>query len=245
MNDHSPRRYKGTLLERAAQQFGTQPQHPAQASAQPEPRPAPPAQAYPFDEYAPPVLRRGYAIETPRARARGGAAQRPPRRAGRPRAARAAGDDRPRRLGDDARRGIPAGEAPAPPHRAGGGGGGFDARAHDPRLLGAARRGQDLLCAINLALSMAAEKDVEILLVDADFAKPDVLERLGIPNGPGLLDALAAGFRTSRTASSTPTSPSSRCCRGHAHEQRHRAAGERPRARDPRRAGRRPIRAAS
>ncbi|MET0308507.1 MAG: AAA family ATPase [Sphingomonas sp.] len=46
-------------------------------------------------------------------------------------------------------------------------------------------------CAINLALSMSAEKDVEILLVDADFAKPDVLDRLGLPQGPGLLDALA------------------------------------------------------
>ena len=46
-------------------------------------------------------------------------------------------------------------------------------------------------CAINLALSMAAEKDMEILLVDADFAKPDVLGRLGLPEGPGLLDALS------------------------------------------------------
>lgn len=46
-------------------------------------------------------------------------------------------------------------------------------------------------CAINLALSMAAEKDMQILLVDADFAKPDVLERLGLPQGPGLLDALS------------------------------------------------------
>jgi protein-tyrosine kinase len=46
-------------------------------------------------------------------------------------------------------------------------------------------------CAINLALSMAAEKDMEILLVDADFAKPDVLDRLGLPDGPGLLDALS------------------------------------------------------
>lgn len=46
-------------------------------------------------------------------------------------------------------------------------------------------------CAINLALSMAAEKDMEILLVDADFAKPDVLERLGLASGPGLLDALS------------------------------------------------------
>lgn len=46
-------------------------------------------------------------------------------------------------------------------------------------------------CAINLALSMAAEKDVEILLVDADFAKPDVMARLGASEGPGLLDVLA------------------------------------------------------
>lgn len=45
-------------------------------------------------------------------------------------------------------------------------------------------------CAINLALSMATEKDVEVLLVDADFPKPDVLPRLGLPNGPGLLDVL-------------------------------------------------------
>ncbi|OYY89156.1 MAG: exopolysaccharide biosynthesis protein [Sphingomonas sp. 28-66-16] len=46
-------------------------------------------------------------------------------------------------------------------------------------------------CSLNLALSMAAERDTEVLLVDADFAKPDVLERLGLPAGPGLLDALA------------------------------------------------------
>ena len=47
-------------------------------------------------------------------------------------------------------------------------------------------------CAINLALSMAAEKDVEVLLVDADFAKPDVLAALGVEaTGPGLLDAIA------------------------------------------------------
>ncbi|WP_347274995.1 AAA family ATPase [Sphingomonas sp. HITSZ_GF] len=46
-------------------------------------------------------------------------------------------------------------------------------------------------CAINLALSMATEKDVEVLLVDADFPKPDVLPRLGLPSGPGLLDVLA------------------------------------------------------
>ncbi|MCP3730183.1 AAA family ATPase [Sphingomonas sp. MG17] len=45
-------------------------------------------------------------------------------------------------------------------------------------------------CAINLALSLAAEKDVEILLVDADFAKPDILNQLGAADGPGLLDVL-------------------------------------------------------
>jgi exopolysaccharide/PEP-CTERM locus tyrosine autokinase len=46
-------------------------------------------------------------------------------------------------------------------------------------------------CAINLALSLAAERDTEVLLVDADFAKPDVLKRLDISERPGLLDVLA------------------------------------------------------
>jgi exopolysaccharide/PEP-CTERM locus tyrosine autokinase len=46
-------------------------------------------------------------------------------------------------------------------------------------------------CAVNLALAIAAEKDSEVLLVDADFAKPSVLSVLGLPGGPGLMDALA------------------------------------------------------
>jgi Mrp family chromosome partitioning ATPase len=46
-------------------------------------------------------------------------------------------------------------------------------------------------CSVNLALSMAAEKESEVLLVDADFAKPSVLSRIGMPGGPGLMDALA------------------------------------------------------
>lgn len=46
-------------------------------------------------------------------------------------------------------------------------------------------------CAVNLALSIAAEKDNDVLLVDADFAKPSVLSTLGLPGGPGLMDALA------------------------------------------------------
>ncbi len=45
-------------------------------------------------------------------------------------------------------------------------------------------------CAVNLALSIAAEKETEVLLVDADFAKPSVLSALGLPGGPGLMDAL-------------------------------------------------------
>jgi protein-tyrosine kinase len=46
-------------------------------------------------------------------------------------------------------------------------------------------------CAINLALSMATEKDNRVLLVDADFAKPSILNRLGIDPAAGLMDALA------------------------------------------------------
>ena len=46
-------------------------------------------------------------------------------------------------------------------------------------------------CAVNLALAIAAEKDSEVLLVDADFAKPSVLTVLGLPGGRGLMDALA------------------------------------------------------
>lgn len=46
-------------------------------------------------------------------------------------------------------------------------------------------------CAVNLALALAGEKETEVLLVDADFAKPSVLGTLGLPGGPGLMDALA------------------------------------------------------
>jgi Mrp family chromosome partitioning ATPase len=50
-------------------------------------------------------------------------------------------------------------------------------------------------CATNLALSVATEKDIEVVLVDADFAKPSIpallgLE-LGLGGGKGLMDAFA------------------------------------------------------
>jgi protein-tyrosine kinase len=44
---------------------------------------------------------------------------------------------------------------------------------------------------VNLALSMASESDTEVLLVDADVAKPEVLSTLGMRGGAGLMDALA------------------------------------------------------
>jgi Mrp family chromosome partitioning ATPase len=48
------------------------------------------------------------------------------------------------------------------------------------------------LCAINLALSLASERDLEVLLVDSDFLKPDALAALGVDGaGPGFVDALA------------------------------------------------------
>lgn len=45
-------------------------------------------------------------------------------------------------------------------------------------------------CAVNLALSMAAESDIDVLLVDADLAKPEILSTLGLETGPGLIDAI-------------------------------------------------------
>jgi len=45
-------------------------------------------------------------------------------------------------------------------------------------------------CAINLAMSIAAERDHHVLLVDADVARPSVPRQLGIESGPGLMDWL-------------------------------------------------------
>jgi exopolysaccharide/PEP-CTERM locus tyrosine autokinase len=46
-------------------------------------------------------------------------------------------------------------------------------------------------CAVNLALSLAGERETEVLLIDGDVAKHDMLALLGIEGGPGLVDALA------------------------------------------------------
>src|SRR5690606_13997121 len=44
---------------------------------------------------------------------------------------------------------------------------------------------------LNLALSMSLEKDIRVLLVDADVPKPHVSRLFGIAKEPGLVDALA------------------------------------------------------
>ncbi|EAQ30324.1 probable exopolysaccharide biosynthesis protein [Erythrobacter sp. NAP1] len=46
-------------------------------------------------------------------------------------------------------------------------------------------------CATNLALALSAERDIEVVLVDADVINPSVSRRLGIEQGAGLMDALA------------------------------------------------------
>lgn len=58
-------------------------------------------------------------------------------------------------------------------------------------LVGSGKPGDGkTFCAINLAISLAAERDVEVLLVDGDFAKPDVMASLGLDDSTGFLDIL-------------------------------------------------------
>jgi protein-tyrosine kinase len=46
-------------------------------------------------------------------------------------------------------------------------------------------------CALNLALSLAGEQDVEVLLVDGDFGKPEIFNMLGVEPKAGFVDAIA------------------------------------------------------
>lgn len=45
-------------------------------------------------------------------------------------------------------------------------------------------------CSINLAMSLVNERNVEVVLVDADVAKPEILSSLGVTGAAGLLDAI-------------------------------------------------------
>lgn len=73
------------------------------------------------------------------------------------------------------------------------GGKGYDPLEYGERILicSAYPNEGKTYCSINLALSMASEKDNRVLLVDADFAKPSILKTFGIEDSPGLMDALA------------------------------------------------------
>lgn len=71
-----------------------------------------------------------------------------------------------------------------------------DTKSPSPRaiLVTSAHRGEGKThCALNLALSMAADTALEVLLVDADSQKGDVADRLGLPMMPGLMDGLVQG----------------------------------------------------
>ena len=43
---------------------------------------------------------------------------------------------------------------------------------------------------LNLALSLSADPDLSVILIDGDFARRDVTRKLGLRSGPGLSDAL-------------------------------------------------------
>ncbi|WP_343519222.1 AAA family ATPase [Sphingomonas sp.] len=205
MNDQTPRRYQGSLLERAAARYDLmhEPRVIPAVPEEPKAEPQPQVRAEPAPEASAPALD---LAETQRVEA--------PAPASAPVAQPAPVARTPRVPGARPRIAIDrdklAAEGMLVPGAA------VTALAEEFRLikrqlLNTARaiRAQDAdkarmilvcsakpndgktFCAINLALSMAAEKDVEILLVDADFAKPDVLHRLGAPEGPGLLDVLA------------------------------------------------------
>ena len=45
-------------------------------------------------------------------------------------------------------------------------------------------------CATNLAIALAAERDIEVILIDADVLNPSVAPRLGLEPQSGLMDAL-------------------------------------------------------
>ncbi len=201
MNDQTPRRYRGSLVERAAQFYDfTPPPQAAQPQVQPQveapPRPAMP----PMPVFDAPVAPFGMPMGHPAQPAA-------------PVQAPAQPQSQPQAAMPSARRPIVIDRAK--PNETGMivPGGTITALAEEFRLakrqlLNTSKTIDDkdkarmilvcsakpndgkTFCAINLALSMAAEKDVEILLVDADFAKPDILRTLGAPDGPGLLDVL-------------------------------------------------------
>lgn len=70
--------------------------------------------------------------------------------------------------------------------------GGAQARSHGNLVLvTSAQPGEGkTFCTVNLAMSIASERDLTVLLIDADFAKPSVPEILGFENSVGLVDVI-------------------------------------------------------
>jgi protein-tyrosine kinase len=68
----------------------------------------------------------------------------------------------------------------------------LDERRHARRIMiTSANPGEGkTFCAINLAIAFSAERDLRVLLVDADFANPSVMKTLGLEAGPGLMEWL-------------------------------------------------------
>ena len=46
-------------------------------------------------------------------------------------------------------------------------------------------------CAANLAIALAAERNIEVVLVDAEFINPSIARRFGLSPARGLMDALS------------------------------------------------------
>jgi exopolysaccharide/PEP-CTERM locus tyrosine autokinase len=206
MNQHSPLRTSGSLLERAAELYGfglhaapQLPPEPAPPARQLAPEPAPPAAPVPapapsVEPRSEPEVAKPAPAQEPRA----------PRPAPVSRAPAPAGGFA--RVDREALREAGFIEPDAP-----GGALAEEFRIVKRQLLlgSSAKNGPaeeksriilvcsaqpdegKTFCAVNLALSLAAERDDEVLLIDADFPKPEVLSILGLEGGAGLVDALA------------------------------------------------------
>ncbi|WP_438731147.1 AAA family ATPase [Parasphingorhabdus sp. DH2-15] len=69
--------------------------------------------------------------------------------------------------------------------------GDFDSLANRILICSAQSGEGKTFCAINLALSIAAEQDYNVLLIDADIAKPGASSIFGLRRQAGLMDALS------------------------------------------------------
>jgi Mrp family chromosome partitioning ATPase len=78
---------------------------------------------------------------------------------------------------------------------------------------------------INLAMSIAAELDHTVMLVDADVARPSVLKVLGLTEAPGLLEVLE-GKAEMASAAAHQHRQADPAAQRHAAPQGHRTAGQ-------------------